>query len=49
MTEDPRYLQAVRAQAEIMGKGMLEGLPSTAHDAVRARLSVIVERVETLA
>jgi uncharacterized membrane protein len=49
MTEDPRYLQALRAQAEIMGKGMLEDLPSTAHDAVRARLRVIVERVETLA
>jgi uncharacterized membrane protein len=49
MTEDPRYLQAVRAQAEIVGKEMLEALPGTAHDAVRARLGVIIARAETLA
>ncbi len=47
-TEDPRYLRAVGAQAEIVAKSMLEDLPMTVHDAVRARLSVIVERVEAL-
>jgi uncharacterized membrane protein len=49
VTEDPRYLDAVRARTEAMADEMLTHLPIAAHEAVRRRLSMVVGRTEALA
>jgi uncharacterized membrane protein len=44
VTYDPRYLDAVRMQAEGMANEMLKHLPTAAHEAVRQRLDAVVRR-----
>jgi uncharacterized membrane protein len=48
VTKDPRYLDAVRARTEALADEMLRHLPIAAHEAVRRRLSAVVERTEAL-